>query len=446
MDELEKFKKELDDLGSQIDKKLDAIKAETHPRFFDYLEVRQLLETKQILGGSSLKKLQTILDTVGSDGRLRDQYLHVGAGQSFRTTGKGVQMQNLKRLDQDNIADMLELEDPEVEWDNDRLAENIRQTFTASDPDGLIIVGDFSSVESRGLAWQAGATWKLKEFFAGRDMYKVTAAKQFSVAYNAVTKPQRQFGKVGELSCGYQAGGEAVQSFADGMGVELTIGEANQIVSDFRTINPEIVQYWAELDEALRRALEFGSMETVRIGPRKNWKVRVYRWHTPATLTEQHPKAQSIGVDVITDTGEVFLQRVFHGCYMRGNSICYYKPSELKSGDLWKNHFTDPKTKQVRFYSIYGGKLAGILTQSMCREMFFYSLRLLSDLLLDVSNVQVIGQFHDEIVLDWWPDVTTRSVDLDDAKKMLEKCMSDPGPLRGFPLEADVKDDYRYTK
>src|SRR5690606_27019605 len=60
-------------------------------------EVKALLETKQEIGGSTLSKLPKILDLVGPDDQLRDQYLHVGAGQTYRTTGRGVQMQNLKK-------------------------------------------------------------------------------------------------------------------------------------------------------------------------------------------------------------------------------------------------------------------------------------------------------------------------------------------------------------
>src|SRR5690606_10264330 len=111
-------------------------------------EVKALLETKQEIGGSTLSKLPKILDLVSEDGRLRDQYMHVGAGQTFRTTGRGVQMQNLKKLDAD-IKDMSTLYDFEVEWSNGDMAGQLRQVFTASHEDGKIIVGDFSAVESR---------------------------------------------------------------------------------------------------------------------------------------------------------------------------------------------------------------------------------------------------------------------------------------------------------
>lgn len=403
----------------------------------NYLEVIDMLETKQILGGSSLKKLQVILDTVGSDSRLRDQYLHIGAGQSFRTSGRSVQMQNLKRLS--TPADMTTLFNDDSEWTNEDLALNLRQVFTASHPQGALIVGDFSSVESRGLAWLAGEQWKLDAFANGQDVYKVGASKQFDVHYDAVTKDQRQFGKVGELSCGYQAGGGAVQKFAANMGVELSEVEANTLVSDWRNANPNIVQLWWEMDTALRQVVEGGRTISNFQLPH-GWVWELARIATPSSLTRQHV-AQSIAMRVYDAQGNVFFERVFHGCYIRGNSICYYKPSERKTGDLWSSHFVDPNTKQIRFYSIYGGKLAGITTQSFCREIFFDSLRDVADWASRLENVQLVGQFHDEIVLDWAPGAH----DLDYSKRVLETLMSKTS-VPGFPLAADIKHDYRYTK
>lgn len=407
-------------------------------QYTNYCEVLSLLETKQILGGSSLKKLQVILDTVGSDSRLRDQYLHIGAGQSFRTSGRSVQMQNLKRLAQPR--DMLELMDDGSEWTNEDLALNLRQVFTASHPQGALIVGDFSSVESRGLAWLAGEQWKLDAFANGQDVYKVGASKQFDVHYDAVTKDQRQFGKVGELSCGYQAGGGAVQQFAANMGVELSEVEANTLVSDWRNANPNIVQLWSEMDIALRQVVEGGRVIS-NFQLRHGWVWELARIATPSSLTKQHVNAQSIAMRVYDKAGRVFLERVFHGCYIRGNSICYYKPSERKTGDLWSSHFVDPKTKQVKFYNLYGGKLAGITTQSFCREIFFDVLRSFNAWANLSQGVQLVGQFHDEIVVDWTPG----GVPLEEAKRALEAHMSTT-VVPQFPLAAEIKHDYRYTK
>jgi DNA polymerase len=409
-----------------------------------YLGVYDLLETKQILGGSSLKKLQVILDTVvEEDGvyRLKDQYVHVGAGQSARTTGRSVQMQNLKRLAQP--ADMDELDDLESEWSNGKLAENMRQVFTASEVTGELIVGDFKSVESRGLGWLASETYKLAAYERGQDLYKVLASTIYSVDYDDVTKEQRQTGKVGELSCGYGAGAGAVVSFAEGMGVKMTEAEAAKLVADWRYANPKIVELWDWLNDALHRCISSGGVpETLLV--RDGYKVVIEGSPTPASLGKQHPGSMSIRLSMIDKNNRALLKRYFHGCYRRGGNIGYYKPSDRKTGDLWKNHFTDPKTKQLRFYELYGGKLAGILTQSLCREIFMRVLLQTQHAFAGRSEVNLVGQFHDEIVLDWKP--STLGSGLSNTMARLDELMSDRGDMVSFPLEADIKHDYRYTK
>jgi DNA polymerase len=407
-------------------------------RWRGYDEVLKLLLTKQVMGGSSLKKLATIIDTVGTDGRLHDQYLHIGAGATFRTTGRGVQMQNLKRLSGEP-DDMLELFDESVEWDNGKLASNLRQVFTATDPDGFLIVGDFSSVESRGLAWQAGEDWKLDAYFAGKDLYKVQAGKIFGKHEAHVTKPERQVGKVGELACGYGAGGPAVQDFAKKMGVDLSETEAAKLVRDWRGANPLIVDYWRYLHQALMDAVEFGGRHPVHL---PNGMVEVWATAAPESLRKQtkDPDLRSIMVGMGVNGHEV-LRRVIHGATLVGRNIHYWKPSERKTGDLWVDTWTNPKTKRQQPFTVYGGKLSGLLTQSLCREVFFTSLRTVHDWAKDVPNVELVGQFHDEIVLDWSPG----PVSLGEACQALTDRMS-VTDLPRFPLAAEIKFDYRYTK
>lgn len=411
-------------------------------QYVGYSQVQHMLETKQILGGSSLKKLKTILDTTSEDGRLRDQYLHIGAGQTWRTTGRSVQMQNLKRLSA-NIDNVDELVDPTVDRDNEWLGRNLRQVFTSSRPDGRLIVGDFSSVESRGLAWLAGAEWKLNEYRRGRDMYKVLAMQKFGVSYDQVDKAQRQFGKVGELSCGYQAGPDAVKSFAEGMGVQLTQAEAADIVTDWRGINGEVVDLWSRLDLMMWRAFASNLPEAAVIGGPRAWTVAAWMQNAPRSLDKIHPGVKSMVVAVQRADGTEMFRRIFHGVYERGRSLCFYKPTDRKTGPVWVNHFKDPKTKQVKFYSIYGGKLAGILTQSFCRELFFEALQSVASWTEGVENIDLIGQFHDEIVLDWWPRLGF--VTHNDAMGTFEYHMTQCS-VPGFPMAAEVKSDYRYTK
>jgi len=408
----------------------------------NYGQVLDMLHVKKVIGGSSLSKLPKIQLLTGKDGRLRDQYMHCGAGQTYRTSGRGVQMQNLKRLH--SPKDMSTLADPTVHWTNDELAENIRQCFTASTPNGRLIVGDLASIESRGLAYMAGAEWKLENYRQGKDMYKVLGAKIYAVPYDYVDKTMRTTGKVGELSCGYGAGPVAVHSFAKGMHVDMDEQAALALVRDWRAINPEVEALWLLLNTLLHSAVSRDPLAwQERTSLANGLAIEFVKIVTPVSLEKMHPGAQSLEVHLYHN-GSFLLSRVFHGCYRRGRNICYYKPAERKTGELWKAWYMDPKTKQRRFYDIYGGKLVGILVQSFCREIFFKILDNVQSFVLLDPGLDLIGQFHDEIVLDWNPAFSKLS--LEEAKHQLHLGMSDPMQFTGFPMAAEVKSDYRYTK
>lgn len=438
-------------LLEKLQAKVNSISADD-PHWVPYNQVLAMLKTKQVIGGSSLKKLKTIIDTVGPDDRLRNQYMHVGAGQTYRTSGRGVQMQNLKRLDED-LLDMDLLMDPTVEVNNDVMGANLRQVFTASHPQGELIVGDFSSVESRGLAWLAGADWKIDAYRQGQDLYKVLAGKLYNKAYEDVTKQDRKMGKLGELSCGYGAGKGALKRIADRQKLGLDEDGVQNVVTGWRDINPEVTTLWNHLHEGLLSSVQGSSR--VQIPLANDLMLSLFHLETPATLLAMHPNAQSIGLRLyymnpVRHRREEVMERVFHGCYMRGQNVAYYKPTERKTGDLWSSHFVDPITKQIRFYEVYGGKLAGILTQSMCRELFFYALDDLYVSIQGYANVKMVGQFHDEIVVDWTPrkpGLVKPQLDLDDAIDLMSYAMSTPPYwAAGFPLAAEIKSAYRYIK
>jgi hypothetical protein len=151
---------------------------------------------------------------------------------------------------------------------------------------------------------------------------------------------------------------------------------------------------------------------------------------------------QSIEMLVHHPVAGTLLKRYFHGCYRRGRNVAYHKPSDRKTGDLWKNHYVDPKTKQVRFFELYGGKLAGILTQSLCREIFMRAAVSVAQWCEQSNQLQLVGQFHDELVVDWMPGILSSVV----AEEDLKVRMSDAAPMKSFPLAAEVHSDYRYIK
>lgn len=409
--------------------------AESDPtKRLGYFEVLRMLQLLSALGGSSLSKLDKLEATVAENSRLYGSYLHIGAQATRRTTAMGVQMQNLPRLhgNGDDIG-QVDL------WSNDMLAHNLRQVFAAPG-DGQIIVGDFSSVESRGLAYMAGEQWKLDAYTAGADIYKLLAQKKFGGDIEDITKDQRMFGKVGELACQYGAGGGAVKEFAENMGVTLTEVEAADLVRGWRRANPKIVEFWKVLDNMIATAMSVGAAQHTM----DNMSIALARVPAPSSLTKQTNVRWSLSFGMTVNTNakdNIRVHREIHGVHRNANGWGYYKPSSNKTGDLWKKDFTNPKTGQRQDYSLYGGKMSGLMTQSLCRELFFHVLKSVMFVIREVSNINVIGQFHDEIVMEWQPGPSA----LNAVMNMLHVEMSKER-ITGFPMAAEVHSAKRYIK
>lgn len=400
-------------------------------------EVVALATVKLALGGSSLTKLQRIKDLTCGDGRLRYSYNHAGAGQTFRTSGKGVQMQNLKRLGS-IVAPMNE---SLLMFTNEELSDNLRQVFTARNKDRVLMVADLSSVEARILAWLAWEDWKLDAINRGEDLYKQLATVIFDCTYAEVTKGQRQQGKVGELGGGYGMGAKALKDFADKMGIELSLDQAQNIVAAYRTKNPSIKQLWFNLNNAAISAIQ-GVPTKVRVGPPSR------KYHV---LFDAQPECQEMnnaaGTKILTMSlyepdGTRIFTRAWRGAYLSrskfGTEVVYHKsPSAPNMNKLWTDYVIDPDTKRRIYNKLYGGKLTGVLVQSMARELFF---KMVSDIAIQLpSNCLMVGQFHDEVVLDVPLDMT------DYIERRVESIMSSSS-YPALPIGCEVKHAYRYIK
>lgn len=446
----------------QVRRKLEGMTTIRHftvqqnQQWSNLLELEAMLHTKAQLGGSSLSKLQKIKDLTADDSILRHQYMHAGAGQTLRTSGKGVQMQNLKRLGASRINFDNEDWEQEYEWDNDSLAANIRQVFTSKHDDGLLFVVDFSSIESRILAWLAGEHWKLEAYSEGEDLYKVLARQMLDLPPGSeVSKSQRQTGKVGELSCGYGAGPGAVQRFAEKMGVSFTEDEAEHTVLAWRDSNQKIVKLWHELNEALQQFARTGATQTVQC----DFATVTFTefLEMKSSVQAVHKGARNLKIEVTANAGTrpgahpLRAVRYFPGVYTHGKDVCYMKTRLSKSGPLWSTEWF--KDGQRGRFKLYGGKLAGILTQSLAREVFFdRALALEHALQRDSPNAKIIGQFHDELVIDWHPTPGTFADDARGWEVSVTTLAAGirhvmvKSPLPGLPIDVTVDRDYRYIK
>jgi len=239
-------------------------------------EVRRALELRLLSAQASVKKVNTLLDWVGADNRVRGCFTYSRAGTG-RWSARGPQPQNFHRLeDEENIPAALAAirtgcyAHVKSKFSNplELVGTHIRPLVIAER--GKRLIGaDFSGIENRVLAWLADERWKLehfRKFDAGEiafDNYVMAYSRAFNVSPESVTKAQRQIGKVMELALGFQGGIGAFQSMAAGYGVKVSDAMADQLKCAWRAQHPAIVSFWAALNAcAVEAAHSIGKVVT----------------------------------------------------------------------------------------------------------------------------------------------------------------------------------------
>lgn len=225
--------------------------------------VRRVLELRQLLGKTSTKKYQAVLDGVCKDHRIRGLTQYYGAARTGRWAGRRLQLQNLAQNHLKNIGEVREivrardLESLEMLYDSvpDTLSQLIRTALVAK-PGHTFLVADYAAIEARVIAYLAGEKWRMDVFAEGGDIYCSSASQMFKVPVvkHGVNGHLRQKGKVAELACGYGGGVAALKAFgADKMG--LTDEEMQDIVTQWRQASPTIPKLWRDVENAAKRAL-----------------------------------------------------------------------------------------------------------------------------------------------------------------------------------------------
>ena len=103
----------------------------------------------------------------------------------------------------------------------------------------------------RANAWEWGEQWVLDALVSGKDIYKVTAASTYGVAYDDVTKTQRFVGKSQQLGLGYGAGVNGLKVVMGQRCEEFTDDELQGFVNAYRAAAPNIVRGWKQCKSAL---------------------------------------------------------------------------------------------------------------------------------------------------------------------------------------------------
>lgn len=205
--------------------------------------VREVLEIRQQLSKSSVKKINSMLSCMDMhDDRVRYAAVYHGAGTG-RWAGRLIQPQNLARgvvdkskhgFDMDEAIDMLMTKSLDeliavfepVGLEFMDVVSSCLRGFIVAKQDHTLIQADYSNIEGRILAWVAGEDWKITAFEAfdngvGPDLYKLSYSAAFNTPIDAVDKQMRQVGKVMELALGYAGGVGAFRNMAKAYGVRL---------------------------------------------------------------------------------------------------------------------------------------------------------------------------------------------------------------------------------
>lgn len=340
-------------------------------------EIIEVLEARQKLSRSSVKKYYAMINCAMSDDRVRGTFQFYGANRTGRWAGRLLQLQNLSKNHLDNIEVPRELI-RQRDWDTveimyndvaDILSQLVRTALIA--PEGkTFCVADFSAIEARVVSWLADEEWRMEVFRGDGKIYEAAGARMFNVPISAVTKGSdlRAKAKNAELALGYQGSLGAMKRMGgDKMGMSDT--EMMSIVHKWRKANPKIVALWQEVEDCAHEAVRY---QRKVVGTARNLEFDCDGDY----LTVKLPSGRCLFY-----RNPRFVQKQV-GC--RGpvsKLLCY-------DGIV-------QETKQWGDIETYGGKLTENIVQAISRDLIGYAM-----LQLEENDYAITMHVHDEAIAE----------------------------------------------
>ena len=385
----------LNEKGIEVDSLAKAAVEELVEKSQD--EVSEMMKLRLAMSKTSVKKYEAMERSVCPDGRVHGLLQFYGANRTGRWAGRLVQIHNLPQNHMEDLElarslvkegryDLIELfydSTPEV------LSELIRTAFVAR-PGCRFIVSDFSAIEARVMGYLAGESWVMEEFRGAGKIYEQTAAKMFHIPIEEITKgsPYRARGKVASLACQYGGAEGALVS----MGALNFVKEEELkgLVQSWRNANPHIVNYWYEIDGAVKAAVKERKITTVG-------KVTVYY--------------QSGMLKITLPSGRVL-------SYVRPRMTTNRFGAESVS---YEGVGTNRKWTRIESY---GAKFCENIVQAMARDVLAEAM-----LRLEKRGFDIVCHIHDEVVLE----VPEGRSSVEEVNQIMAVC---PDWCEGLPLKA----------
>lgn len=333
-------------------------------------EVKRVLELRQLMSKTSIKKYEAMKNCRCEDGRVRGLLQFYGANRTGRWAGRLVQVQNLPQNhlpdldDARNFVKTEEFDTVELLYDSipDTLSQLIRTAFIPKEGNRFI-VADFSAIEARVIAWYANEKWRMEVFANGGDIYCASASKMFKVPVekHGINGHLRAKGKIAELALGYGGSVGAIKAF-DKAG-SIPEEELQPLVKDWRAASPHITKFWWDVDKAARKAIQ--NKTTVQL---------------------------QYGLKFIYDPGVLFIE------LPSGRRIAYIRP-KIEMGKFDRDIITyegmEQTSKQWTTLETYGPKLVENIVQATARDC-------LAEAMFNVERAgyEIVFHVHDEIIMD----------------------------------------------
>ena len=347
--------------------------------------VKEVLELRQLLSKSSVKKYVAMETCRCSDGRAHGLLQFYGANRTGRWAGRLVQVQNLPQNHIPDLAVARNLiksgcfEAVELLYDSipDTLSQLIRTAFVPREG-CKFMVADFSAIEARVIAWLAGESWRQEVFRNNGDIYCASASQMFGVPVekHGVNGELRQKGKIAELALGYGCGvGAMISMGAIDMG--LAEEELQPIVDSWRQSNPAIVKLWWDVHRCVIKAVKDKQPQTYKC------------------LTFEY------------QSGMLFIG------LPSGRRLAYAKPS------VYRNDYDRDEiaymgvdaTKKWGKIDSYGPKFVENIIQAMSRDILAEAMAR-----MEAAGYDIVMHVHDEAVIE-----APRDAVLEDACQIMSK-------------------------
>lgn len=368
-------------------------------------DVADILKFRQQLAKSSVKKYQAMQNSVCADGRARGMFQFYGANRSGRWAGRVIQLQNLPQNhlpDLEDARDIVKSGDYElmnILYDDvpDTLSQLIRTAFVPK-PGYKFCVSDFSAIEARVIAFLAKENWRMDVFRNNGDIYCASASAMFHVPVekHGVNGHLRQKGKIAELALGY-GGSVGALTAMGALDMGLKEEELQPLVDSWRNANPNIVQFWWDVDRCVKTAIK------------------------QRTATETH------GIRFVYQSGMLFI------ILPSGRRLSYVKPKigENKFGGESVTYEGVGTNKKWERIESYGPKFVENIVQAISRDILCYAMH-------NLSHCFIVGHVHDELIIE-----TPMDADLDTICKQMGRT---PDWIEGLLLRADGYETAFYKK